>query len=64
MQQSYVQPVNWIHVIDLARRLEQAAWHNNVKPEDGARLVRLLLEFQKHVVGAVATSKPKGTREA
>jgi hypothetical protein len=60
-QRSLGQPVSWVRVIDFARSLEHAAWRNDVRPEDGARLVRLLLDFDLHIVGNVRSRGPEGT---
>jgi len=45
------QPVTWERVITLARRLEISARRNGVTQEDGSRLVRLLLQFDRNILG-------------
>ena len=45
------QPVTWERVITFARRLEASARRNGVAPEDGSRLVKLLLQFDKTILG-------------
>ncbi len=50
--------VTWQEVVTLACRLEDAAFRNDVSPEDGARLVRLVLQFDKQIIGNVRKAKP------
>jgi hypothetical protein len=45
--------VTWEHVMSVARRLEDAAFRNSVPPEEGARLVRLVLQFNDNIIGGV-----------
>jgi len=45
------QPVTWERVITFARRLEASARRNGVTQEDGSRLVRLLLQFDRTILG-------------
>jgi hypothetical protein len=40
------------------RRLEPAANANEVPPEDGARLVRLLLQFDRRLTGGLVVAVP------
>lgn len=46
-----VPQVTWEQVIALARSLESAARRDDVPPQVGARLVRLVLEFDRTIVG-------------
>ena len=50
------QPVTWERVIAFARRLELSARRNGVTHEDGSRLVRLLLQFDRTILGRDAGS--------
>ncbi len=50
-------PVTWESVLHLARALEDAALRNNVRPDDGARLVRLVLQFEQNISGSVRRIK-------
>jgi hypothetical protein len=50
--------VTWQEVVSLAYRLEDAAFRNDVSPDDGARLVRLVLQFDKQIIGSVRKAKP------
>ena len=43
--------VTWEQVMALARSLENAARRDDVPPPAGARLVRLVLEFDRQIVG-------------
>jgi hypothetical protein len=43
--------VTWEQIVGLSRQLEAAALQNNVRPESGARLVRLILQFHRQLVG-------------
>lgn len=47
--------VTWEQIMAFARTLEQAAFHDHVAPADGARLVRLVLMFDEHIVDGVRT---------
>jgi hypothetical protein len=51
MDMELTQAVTWERVITLARRLEASARRNGVTQEDGSRLVRLLLQFDKTILG-------------
>jgi hypothetical protein len=44
-------PVTWEEVLAFARRLEDAASDGHVAPQDGAKLVGLVLDFQDRVSG-------------
>lgn len=44
-------PVTWEQIVTYARSLEAAALRDAVPPEQGARLVRLVLEFNQQVIG-------------
>lgn len=51
--------VTWEQILLFARSLESDAFHDNVSPPQGARLVRLLLEFDRNIVsGNVRKTKP------
>jgi hypothetical protein len=54
------QPVTWERVIAFARRLEVSARRNGVTQEDGSRLVRLLLQFDRTILG----HDPRGSSAA
>ncbi len=41
--------VTWERLTSFARRLEASARGNTVTPEDGSRLVRLVLEFDRNL---------------
>jgi hypothetical protein len=56
MDMELTQAVTWERVITLARRLEASARRNGVTQEDGSRLVRLLLQFDKTILGHGAAS--------
>jgi hypothetical protein len=45
------QPATWERVITFARGLEVSARRNGVTQEDGSRLVRLLLQFDRTILG-------------
>jgi hypothetical protein len=45
--------VTWELITGLAHLLEIAAIDDSVRPEDGARLVRMLLEFEKQLLAPV-----------
>lgn len=50
--------MTWEQILLFARSLENDAFHDNVSPAQGARLVRLLLEFDRNVVsGNVRTRR-------
>jgi hypothetical protein len=54
-------PVSWEQILGYAQSLEAAAERNDVRAEDGARLVLLVLKFQKTVVaGSLVQGKPNG----
>lgn len=51
--------VTWEQIMLLARSLENAALHNRVSPEQGSRIVQLVLEFDRNIVGTeVRKAKP------
>jgi hypothetical protein len=50
-------PVTWEEILTLARRLEDAASDGHVAPQDGAKLVRLVLDFQDKVSGPSSTRR-------
>ena len=47
-------PVTWEQVLAFARRIEDAASKGHVPPEDGAKLVGMVLDFH----GTVSTRRP------
>jgi hypothetical protein len=53
--------VSWEQILAFARSLEDAAFHDNVRPQDGARLVRQLLRFEKRIVGDLHERRSNGT---
>jgi hypothetical protein len=52
--------VTWEQIIGLARLLEASAIGRKVPPEDAARLVLMLLEFQKRLVAPVRVRSASG----
>jgi hypothetical protein len=56
------QPVTWERVIAFARRLEASARRNGVTQEDGSRLVRLVLQFDRTILGHGRPSVPQAGR--
>jgi hypothetical protein len=53
------QPVTWERVINFARRLEISARRNGVTQEDGSRLVRLLLQFDRTILGHASAAQSR-----
>jgi hypothetical protein len=51
MRTEATQLVTWERVIAFARRLEDSARRDSVTQEDGSRLVRLLLQFDRTILG-------------
>jgi hypothetical protein len=57
-----VTTVTWERLTSFARRLEASARGNAVTPEDGSRLVRLVLEFDRNLRShAAASNRLDGT---
>jgi hypothetical protein len=53
-------PVTWERVIAFARTLEASARRNGVTQEDGSRLVRLLLRFDRTILSPGRSSVAPG----
>lgn len=49
--------VSWDALVSFARQLQPDAIRNEVKPEDGARLVRMLLRFHDQLTEPVLRPK-------
>jgi hypothetical protein len=58
------QQVTWERVITFARRLEVSARRNGVTQEDGSRLVRLLLQFDRNILGHDPRSSAEPARRS
>ena len=58
MQANTRSGVTWQQVVDLAKSLEGAARAGEVPPQDGAQLVRLVLEFAGDLVATTRAAAP------